>query len=211
MSFTDMSRREVLLHRLALNGLARPTYRRFVAGLGLRGDERVLDFGSGSGAEARYLAPILQRGGGHLTCVDISPVWLAEIKKVLRRYDDVEYRLGRLWELDLPSASYDVIVAHYVLHDIPADERERVVHEFVRLLRPGGFVAARDPSQPGKGLATARLAELMGGAGLERARAWTGRLLGVQPFAAAVYRTRAETTVEADRGTTSRPAQGAAR
>jgi ubiquinone/menaquinone biosynthesis C-methylase UbiE len=192
MSFTEMTPREVLLHRLALNGVARPTYRRFVKGLALHGDERVLDFGSGSGAEARYLAPILERGGGALTCVDISPVWLAEIKKVLRRYRNVEYRLGHLWELDLPTASYDVVVAHYVLHDIPAKERARVAAEFARLLAPGGRVIVRDPSQPGKGLQASQLTELMSGAGLEQVKAWSGRLLGVQPFVAGVYRNYAE-------------------
>ena len=191
MSFTDMTPREVLLHRLALNGVARPTYRRFVSGLGLRGDEKVLDFGSGSGAAARYLAPLLERGGGRLTCVDISPIWMAEIRKVLRRYGNVDYRLGRLWELDLPAASYDLIVAHYVLHDIPAEERPRVVAELARLLRPAGRVVTRDPSASGKGLQAAQLSQLLSGAGLEEVRSWTGRLLLVQPFVAAVYQKRA--------------------
>jgi len=191
MSFTDLTPRDVLLHRLALNGIAWPTYRRFVRGLGLRGDERVLDFGSGSGAEARYLAPLLERGGGHLTCVDISPVWLAEIRKVLRRFRNVDYRLGRLWELGLSAASYDAIVAHYVLHDVPVEERARVVGEFVRLLRPGGRVFTRDPSASGKGLQTVQLSHLLGGAGLDEVRISTGRLLLVQPFVAAVYEKRA--------------------
>lgn len=191
MSFTDMTPREVLLHRLALNGVARPTYRRFVNGLGLRGDEQVLDFGSGSGAAARYLAPILERGDGRLTCVDISPIWMTEVRKVLRRYGNVDYRLGRLWELDLSDASYDVIVAHYVLHDIPAEERARVVAEFARLLRQGGRVVARDPAASGKGLQAEQLSHLLGSAGLEEVRSWAGRLLLVQPFVAAVYQKRA--------------------
>ena len=62
--------------------------------MGLRGDERVLDYGSGSGAAARHLAKRLQAGGGRLTCMDVSARWQAVIRKVLRGYPDVEFRLG---------------------------------------------------------------------------------------------------------------------
>jgi SAM-dependent methyltransferase len=65
---------EIFTTRLMLHGLLSGSYRRFVDGMGLRGDERVLDFGAGSGAAAGHLAKRLQ-AGGHLTCVDISPGW----------------------------------------------------------------------------------------------------------------------------------------
>ena len=46
-------------------------YRSFVQTLNLRGDERVLDFGSGSGVCSCHIAARLKLGG-YLDCVDIS-------------------------------------------------------------------------------------------------------------------------------------------
>ncbi len=40
-----------------------PYYRGFARSLGLHGDERVLDFGSGSGICSRHIAARLRRGG----------------------------------------------------------------------------------------------------------------------------------------------------
>lgn len=49
-----------------------PYYLSFVEGLNLRGDKRVLDFGSGSGVCSRHIAACLKHGSGHLDCVDVS-------------------------------------------------------------------------------------------------------------------------------------------
>jgi len=188
MSIADPSRWEVVTHKLFTNTLAGGFYRRFVEDMDLRGDERVMDFGSGTGAAALRLAPIVRRGGGLLTCVDVSGAWIAELKKVLRRYPEVEYLEGRIWELDLPDGSFDAIVAHFVLHDIPGGERERAVGELARVLRPGGRFFARDPSSDGHGFTAVELEALLSGAELEEVRSWSGRLYMVEPWVAAEYR-----------------------
>jgi len=203
MSIADPSRWEVVTHKLFTNTLAGGFYRRFVDDMGLRGDERVMDFGSGTGAAAVRLAPILRKGGGRLTCVDVSGTWIAELRKVLRRYPEVEYLEGRLWELDLPDESFDVVVAHFVLHDIPSGgssggddgcarevrgERERAVCELARVLRMGGRFFVRDPSSERHGFTPGQLAALLRGAGLEEVRSWSGRLYLVEPWVAAEYR-----------------------
>lgn len=187
MSFTDMGRGSRLLHRVALNGLASRSYRGLVQSIGLRGDERVLDFGSGSGAAARHIAPLLQAKGGRLTCVDISPAWLAEVKKALRAYSNVEYRLGHLWDLDLPPASFDVVLVNYVLHDIPRAERARIVAELAHVLRPEGRLISGEPTGAGHGMTAAELDELFFGAGLEAERSWQGELFR-RPYVATAYR-----------------------
>jgi SAM-dependent methyltransferase len=62
-------------YRLLYDPLRAGYLRRLVGSLELTGRERVLDFGSGAGSEAVYLARALQRGG-RLTCLDVSPTWL---------------------------------------------------------------------------------------------------------------------------------------
>ena len=114
--------------------------------MGLRGDERVLDYGSGSGAAARHLARLLEAGGGHLTCMDVSARWQAVLRKVLRAYPDVEYLLGDVRAMGLPAARFDVVLVHWMLHDVPPRDRPAIVAELARLLRPGGRLFLREPT-----------------------------------------------------------------
>ncbi len=140
-----------------------PYYRSFANSLHLDDDERVLDFGSGSGMCSRHTAARLQRGG-RLDCVDISSAWQVVIRRTLRRYANVDYYLGRITELGLPDAGYDLIVIHFVLHDIPAHERPAIIQVLGRKLKPGGRLVLREPQ--GEGLTPQELDQIAAAAGL---------------------------------------------
>jgi len=135
---------EVLLTVALGNTLLSPFYARYVAGLGLCGDERVLDFGSGSGVCARYLARRLTRGG-RLTCLDVSARWLETARRCLRRHANVSCILGHITTPVLPDGGYDLVVAHYALHHVPVSERETVFRFLAAKLAPDGRLAIRDP------------------------------------------------------------------
>lgn len=121
-----------------------PYYRGFARALNLRGDERVLDFGSGSGVCSRHIAARLQHGGW-LDCVDISQGWMNVIRKTLRRYANVGYHLGPIGQLGLPAAAFDLVVVHFVLHDIPPVERQGVVQALAKCLKSTGRLVLREP------------------------------------------------------------------
>jgi ubiquinone/menaquinone biosynthesis C-methylase UbiE len=164
-----------------LHGLMSGAYARWVAGIGLRGDKRVLDFGSGSGADARHLVKVLSAGGGRLTCVDISPVWQAALRKTLAGYD-VAYACGDVRSLALPPGSFDVVVVHWMFHDVPAADRRTVLAELARLLRLGGRLATREPTRPGQGIAAAELRRLLQDAGLRELRGSQGKAFVMGPY-----------------------------
>jgi ubiquinone/menaquinone biosynthesis C-methylase UbiE len=182
---------EIFTTRLMLHGLLSGSYRRFVDAMGLRGDERVLDFGAGSGAAARHLAKRLQTGG-HLTCVDVSPVWQREARKSLRAYANVDYALGDIRELELSPGSYDVVVMHWMLHDVPAADRRPVLAALARLLRPGGRVYTREPSRKEEGIEVTVLRNLLGGAGLSELRGTSSSSFWMGPHYAGVWEKRSE-------------------
>ena len=140
-------------------------YSRYIRQLNLRGDERVLDFGSGSGAGARRLAKILQKGNGRLTCNDISEYWMGVAQKRLRRFENMDFALGQLPELHLKQETFDVVTVHYALHEVPADLRPTILREFHRLLKPGGKVCVEEPKRENDGMPTAEIQVLMAGAG----------------------------------------------
>ncbi len=99
---------------------------------------RVLEVGCGAGwmwAEAAARLP----GDLDLTLTDLSPGMVAEaIERVgsLGRYRRTSARVADAQELPFRSASFDVVVANYVLHHVP--DTRRAVGEMSRVLRPDG-------------------------------------------------------------------------
>ena len=173
----EPSRAEVFESRLVANGLLRGLYRRYVERMGLRGDERVLDYGSGGGAAARHLAKRLVAAGGRLTCMDVSARWQRAAKRVLRDYPDVEYRRGDVRAMALPDGCFDVVLVHWMLHDVPPPERPSIVTELARLLRPGGRLFVREPTAAKHGIPALEARALLGGAGLEETLTSEGKAL----------------------------------
>lgn len=157
-----------------------PYYRSFVNTLGLNGHERVLDFGSGSGACSRHIAWQLARRSGRLDCVDISQKWIDTNQRILKRFKNVNYFCGRISELALTDESYDLIVAHYVLYEIASAELQNTMKTLCKLLKPRGMMIIREPS--GKGLEMGYLEKIIRAAGfrvvtLKEARVLVGRVI----------------------------------
>ena len=128
--------------------LLSPYYRHFAKDLNLQGNERVIDFGSGSGICSRHIARQLKTGG-QLHCVDISHTWQKVIRKTLKRYEHIQYYCGRISELNLPDHSFDVIVIHFVLHDIPDSQRDVDFRNLAEKLNSGGRIIFREPLTEG--------------------------------------------------------------
>jgi ubiquinone/menaquinone biosynthesis C-methylase UbiE len=141
-----------------------PYYHNFVSSLKLKGSEIVLDFGSGSGVCSRHIAALLQGADGKLVCVDISYEWMRVIKNTLRRYPNVSYHPGSIQSVNLADTSFDVVVLHFVLHDIPAAERQQVLKTLAVKLKPGGNLLMREPQDAG--LDAEEISQLATAAGL---------------------------------------------
>ncbi len=125
---------------------------RMLALLPWRGDEAVLDVGTGRGlllVGAAHRAP-----SGHLTGIDI---WNAEdltgnALENTRKNLDLEAVAARCTLLSedarrmtFPPASFDVILSNLCLHNIPeAAGRTEACREIARVLRPGGVAILSD-------------------------------------------------------------------
>jgi ubiquinone/menaquinone biosynthesis C-methylase UbiE len=168
--YTEPSRLTRLFYRLVYDPLRARHLRRVVDSLKLSGSENVLDFGSGAGSEAVYLAGALGPDGG-LTCVDVSPTWLAEARRRLRGARNVEFVQGDVREIPMPEAAFDVVLAHYVLHDVDRSALPATLAALARSIRPGGRFVAVEPlrSRHVHALLTVdELADLMADAGLRK-------------------------------------------
>ncbi len=105
---------------------------------------RVLDLGSGSGQDAFLLAQLVGANGSVIG-VDATPEQLevAERHRAWHAerfgFDNVQFMHGdiaKLDELDLESASFDIIVSNCVINLV--EDKEAVFRAAHRLLKPGG-------------------------------------------------------------------------
>lgn len=135
---------EVQINNIVVKTIGRYYYKAFAEALNLKGDEVVLDYGSGAGGLAYYISKALKKRGT-LTCVDISQRWMKLIKKRLAKCNNAIFKLGDITKLDLPDYYFDIIIVHFVIHDIPVGEQEKIINILFKVLKKGGQVILREP------------------------------------------------------------------
>jgi arsenite methyltransferase len=124
---------------------------RLLTGLGLRGDERVLDLGCGRGAVLLAAAKLVPRG----TAVGVD-IWRADqtgnsMQATLANAETegvagrIELHTRDMTDLQFPEASFDVVVSSLAIHNLPGNRaRLSAIDEAVRVLRPGGRIIVAD-------------------------------------------------------------------
>jgi len=101
---------------------------------------RVLDVGSGTG-ETALLAASRVGASGHVVATDGSPAMTIALAAAVRSSaaTNVTVRAMDLRNIDLPSNSFDAVIARNVLMFVPVP---RAIVGLYRVLRPGGRLAA---------------------------------------------------------------------
>jgi SAM-dependent methyltransferase len=109
----------------------------------IRPGERVVDCGSGAGADALIAARLAGPTGGVIG-VDMTPEMLATARAnaVEAGFTNVEFREGLLEALPVETGWADVVISNGVLNLVP--DKAAALAEMHRVLRPGGRLLAAD-------------------------------------------------------------------
>jgi arsenite methyltransferase len=109
----------------------------------LQSGERVVDCGSGAGADSLIAARIVGPTG-RVIGVDMTPEMLAKARRnaEVAGQRNVEFREGVLEALPAPDGWADVVISNGVLSLVP--DKTVALAEFFRVLRPGGRIQLAD-------------------------------------------------------------------
>jgi ubiquinone/menaquinone biosynthesis C-methylase UbiE len=164
------SRIAFLLDPLLERTFGRRRFARLVQYLDLKGNERIMDFGSGPGVLSMMIATKLEKGGGRVTCLDVTEGWMRIAKKRLGKMPNVDFIFGDIRQTSIPENSYDGIVINYVIHDINKEDRKPIVTALSRILVKGGRIFIREPVLSGHGMPSEELRGLMRDCGLDETK-----------------------------------------
>lgn len=136
--------------------------------LDLRQGETVLDLGSGGGIDvllsARRVGPTGKAIGLDMTDEMLA---LARANAVAAGATNVEFLKGEMEALPLPASSVDVVISNCVVNLSP--DKDAVLREAFRVLRPGGRFAISDVIALGAAIPSELAADLA---------SWTGCIAG---------------------------------
>lgn len=104
-----------------------------------------LEVGSGTGSLTRFIAMALPKA--QITCVDLSPHYLARAKAKLKNFKRIGFLAGKAEDLNFKNNSFDAVFSCYLFHELPQEVRRQALAEKLRVLKPSGLLGITDSIQ----------------------------------------------------------------
>lgn len=98
----------------------------------IKNSDRVLECACGTGAISIFIAPVCKE----LLATDYSVGMLKQAKKKLKNYDNIEYKMVDITDIEAEDNYFDVVVAGNVIHLLP--NPQRAMNELTRVCKDGG-------------------------------------------------------------------------
>ncbi len=106
-----------------------------------------LELACGAGSATR---PVLETfTKAKITALDLSSPYLKVAQEKLRNYPNIDFIQGDATNLDFKNETFSAVYCVYLLHELPRREREKVIQEAYRVLKPGGLLVFADSLQTG--------------------------------------------------------------
>ena len=112
----------------------------------LKGDERILDIGCGTGTLDLMLFKLLDKG--FICGIDISAKMVKQAKRKVQRNDrKINYKVGNSKRLPYKNEVFDVVFTSLIYHHLAYEEKEETLREIHRVLKPRGRYISAEFSQ----------------------------------------------------------------
>ncbi|HMP41000.1 MAG TPA: class I SAM-dependent methyltransferase [Roseiflexaceae bacterium] len=124
--------------------VCRTMYEAMLRAVGIQPGWHVLDAGCGSGSFLPLIAELVGPGGA-ITAFDLDPENVARVEALRARLDvPVDVQIGNATNLPYPDNTFDAIWSANVIQYLKGDELAQMLHECVRVVKPGGIVAIKE-------------------------------------------------------------------
>jgi ubiquinone/menaquinone biosynthesis C-methylase UbiE len=111
-------------------------------------DDTILDFGCGVGLLEDFIVPRLS-GRGKVIGVDIGQELIEIARSRFAPADRCEFTvIDPSGQLPFAAHSFDLVVSNLVLHLLTRVQKETVLKEFLRVLKPGGRLVMAEIGKP---------------------------------------------------------------
>ena len=98
----------------------------------IKNTDRVLECACGTGGISIFIAPVCKE----LLATDYSVGMLKQAKKKLKNYDNIEYKMVDITDIEAEDNTFDIVVAGNVIHLLP--DPQRAMKELTRVCKDGG-------------------------------------------------------------------------
>lgn len=104
-----------------------------------------LEVAGGTGRLSRFVKQTFPKA--KITVMDVSPPYLKKAQENLKEFKRIDFVQGDAAYLPFKDEQFDAVFSCFLFHELPFEERKKVVAEGYRVLRPQGFYGLVDSVQ----------------------------------------------------------------
>ena len=108
---------------------------------------RILEVAAGTCRSSRFLSDALPKA--RIVATDLSQAYLKVGQERLANYPRIDFMQADATRLPFKDGEFDAVYSVFLFHELPAAEREKVLGEMHRVVKPGGVAVMVDSLQLG--------------------------------------------------------------
>jgi len=131
---------------IASFGLYKPFIKKAIKSLNIQPEDKIIDFGCGTGRNACLMAKYLN-SKGKIIGIDISEIMHKQFEKKCKKFPYINFFKERIDQPFILNEKFDKVFMSFVIHGFPHEVRSIVIQNAYNHLKKGGSINILDYSE----------------------------------------------------------------